>query len=221
MKKTVAAKKSSHVIVCVGVLLISIIAIGNLALSLLPKLVGGQIAKRLSQTLNLPVKIGKSDFSLGRPDFSIQNLEIANPSGFPSAVLAQLETVKATYSRKSILLGRFDVKSVKIHFREFRLMRGKAGTLNLAKPRSVAANPDTIDEVAVNLGPVTFTDLSGEQPVQNTFDLGLKDEVYRKVKGISGIAEIIRWEVLKRTGAEEEKKPGIPILQPPPVPEKY
>jgi hypothetical protein len=76
----------------------------------------------------------------------------------------------------------------------------------------------TIEELILNLDSVTYTDLTGEQPVhQKTFDLGLKDATYRNVKGVAGIIEIINWEILKRTGisAALATIPATPQIQAP------
>ena len=124
------------------------------------------------------------------------------------------------YLPPPIILGRFKIQKVEINFKELRLVRNEVGSINLRIQPPLLAAGSTIDEVVINLGSLTYTDLSSGHPVQKTFDLGLNKAVYRNVKGAAGIMEIVNWEVLKRTGVETEQKskPAPPEMKPAPEP---
>ena len=217
MKKTASAKKPPHFL---GVLGIILILIGILVAFFLPPTVEALIASNLSKITGLPVDIGKLHLSLTRPQFLIRDLRFSNPKGFPSTELATLGEVKVQYVPPPIILGRFDLKKVEINFKELRLVRNETGIINLPLQSPMRAVGDVVDEVVLNLGSLTYTDLSEKQPVQKTFDLGLNNAVYRNVKGVAGIMEIVNWEVLKRTGIEAKKVTPSPEPRAPAVPEK-
>lgn len=213
MRKTAVPKKSSNPILAFGLFLI---LIGALAVFLLPRTAKAFLSARLSRTIGLPVEIRELNFSLTPSQFSMKDLRFLNPPGFPPTELAAIKEVKALYSFSPVTVGRLSLKKVEVDFKELRLIRNKTGRLNLPEPPKVLAG-GLIDEVILNLGPVTYTDLSEGQPVQKTFDLGLRNALYRNVKGVVGILEIVNWEALKRTGVEAEA-PVIPEIKPIPSP---
>lgn len=212
MKKTVTKKKSSSAPFVLGIGL-ALLALCS-GIFLLPHAVKAFIQSSLSKTTGLPVQIGKIHLSLARSQFSIKNLQFSNAKGFPDAPLARIGKVKIHYLPPVTIGGWFELKKVEVDFEEFRLVRNEAGSLNLPAPPSLPVRGETIDELVLNLGPVTYTDLSGGQPVQQTFDVKLEKAVYRKVKGIPGILEILNWEILKRTGVEEKTTPSPPEIKP-------
>ena len=228
MKKTASLKKSSNFILNVGIFLI---LLAVLAVLFFPRAAKAILTAQLTKLVGLPVTIREMDFSLTEPQFLINGLLFANPHGFPAAELAQISKVKVQYVPSFAMLGRFNLKRVEVNFKELRLVRNQKGTINLPlKPPTQAVGDMIIDEVVLNLGPLTYTDLSGKEPVQKTFDMGLNQAIYRNVKGVAGIMEIVSWEVLKRTGLEakaepkeqaskqEMKKPVLPTV-PAPIPQ--
>lgn len=212
MKKTVTKKKPSLSFLTFGggvVLLFFFLIV-----YLLPPAASALIQGYLSKTTGLPVKIHKLHVSLVRSQFSIKDLQFSNAKGFPDAPLARIGKVRIHYLLPATIGRWFELKKVEINFNEFRLVRNESGNLNLPAIRPLPASGETIDELVLNLGSVTYTDLSGKQPVQQTFDVKLENSVYRKVKGIPGIFEILNWEILKRTGVEEKKNPPLPEIKP-------
>ena len=198
-----------------GALVVGLFLIVLLVVFLSPWAAQALIQNRLSKATGLPVNIGSAHFNLTRPRFWIKDLQLSNPKGFPAAPLASVGEVKARYSPVSVLLGQPHFKKVQVNFKEFRLMRSEKGILNLPTVPSAASSRATIDELELNLNSVTYTDLStGGQPTQQTFNLGLINSVYRNVKGIPGIVEILGWEVLKRTGVPEKTAPALPSAKP-------
>ncbi len=212
MPKSITKKKSSP-LSNGATTLIALFLLGCFLVFLLPVVVEAVFQSQLSKATTLPVEIGKVHFSLRRPQFSIQEIQILNPSGFPAGPLAQVGEVRARYSPSPKFVGGFELKKVEIDFKDFRLIRNETGKLNLPS-LAPAENRNLINEVILNLGPVTYTDLSSGQPAQETFDLALSHAIYRNVKGISGILEILKWEILKRTGVEESAPPALPQIKP-------
>ena len=204
MKKSAAPKKSSAGFLKVLVL---IVLLTSLIVLFLPKAVKSHIKSRLAQAIGLPLQVGEIDLSFTSPQFLLKDLLLSNPNGFPSAEMAQISRVQVQYVPSFAFLGGLDVQKVEINFNELRVVRNETGGINLpVQPPLSAAAADVIDEVVLNLGSVTYTDLSGGEPVQKTFDVGLVNAVYRNVKGIAGIMEIVNWEVRKRIGIQEASK---------------
>lgn len=213
-RKTLTKENPANPLLTLGVSIAGLLLLLSLGVFLLPLAAEVLIQNNLSKASALPVKIGKIHFSLTRPQFSIKDLEFSNSKGFPAAPLTRIGEVKVRYLPPATIGGGFELKKVEVDFREFRLVRNKAGSLNLPVLRPLPARGQTIDELVLNLSPVTYTDLSGQQPVQQTFDLKLEKAVYRKVKGVPGILEILNWEILKRTGVEEKTNPPPPEIKP-------
>lgn len=213
MKRAEAKKKFSESPFSQRAALLVLILIIVLSVFLFPKVTKLLVGSYLSKTTGLPVQIGNLDFSPAQLQFSIKEVQFLNPKDFPPALLAQIDEIKVRYSLPAALLAGFDLKRLEIYFREFRLVRNEKGNLNLSKVNIFMKKGDAIDELVLNLGPLTYTDLSEGQPVQKTFDLGLGNAVYRNVKGVAGIIEILNWEILKRTGVEEANLPPLPEIK--------
>lgn len=186
--------------------LILVFLFAALIILLTPKAVQSHIKNRLAESLGLPLAIGEIDFSFTSPQFLLKDLLLSNPDGFPSAKMAEIGRVNVQYAPSFVFLQGLDVKKVEVDFKELRLVRNEAGEINLPIQTPLQAAGDEIDEVVLNLGAVTYTDLSGKEPVQKNFDLELVNAVYRNVKGVAGIMEIVGWEVRKRTGVPEMEK---------------
>ncbi len=208
MRKKAVPKISLNPFLKIGIFLV---VVGVLAVFLFPRVVKKVLADHLSEKVGLPVVIRKLDFNLARPQFLMKDVKLFNPSGFPSSELAVLKEVKVNYFLPPIIVGRLEFQRIEINFKELRLIRNKTGRLNLPEPRVLTERP--MAEVVLSLGPVTYTDLSEDQPVQKTFDLALGNALYRNVKGVLGILEIVNWEAIKRTGIDA-KTPVIPEMKP-------
>lgn len=224
MTKAVAAKRETTPFV---VILLVLLVIGSLTVFLLPRAVEALILGRIAKATGLEATVGEFQIGLARSEFSLKDLFLLNPPDFPSAPLAVVSEAKVQFLPPPVLGISLDVKRVEVNFSEFRLIRNEKGVLNLPASQVPEKVRDPFDEVLLNLNTVTYTDLSGGQPVQTTFNIALQNGLYRNVKGIGGIVEIVNWEVLKRTGIEEKVSaapapppgpPSVPILEPSPVP---
>ena len=210
MKKTTSTQGTPSLMPKFGIVILFVVVFAAI---FIPRSVKAFVTKRLSQATGLPVEVDRLHLGWAHSYFSLKGLQFLNPKGFPSAPLASLGKAKVRFSRLALLHGQVDLRKAEIDFQELRLVRNEAGKLNLPK-LSVPASGTVIKEVVLNLGSVTYTDLSEKQPVQKSFDVGLNQAVYRNVKGIKGIMEIVNWEVLKRTGVDWEKSPAPPEIKP-------
>lgn len=215
MKRTTTRSKSeSSTLVSLRISILLFILIVLLVLFFLPRSVEALVTSHLTKTVGLPLKISSFEFNPFDRYFTMGGVQFSNPEGFPDAKLAELGEVTVVYSRRQVLLGHFQIRRARLTFKEFRLVRNAQGKLNLPSVSSIIPEDAAIEELILNLDSVTYTDLTGEQPVQKTFDLGLKDATYRSVKGVAGIIEIINWEILKRTGIDKETPSVLPVIEP-------
>lgn len=213
MAKTTTKQKSSRGLGNTVTAIVALFLLGCFLVFLLPVFVESVFEGQLSKAAGLPVQIGNVHFSLTRPQFSVQAVEVLNPAGFPAGPLAQVSQARVRYAPSPKFVGGVELKQMQIDFKEFRLLRNETGALNLPSPSATMGGP-VIGEVTLNLASVTYTNLSGGQPTQQTFELGLTNALYRNVKGIPGILEILNWEILKRTGLEEKMPSGVPEIKP-------
>lgn len=190
-------------------MIILLILVAAAAWLFFPKAFKALVAQHLSRETGLPVRIDQLDLNFRKPEFLLTGLQLLNPIGFPAADLARIADVKVQYASPLALVGLSDLKKVEVNFKELRLVRNESGGINLPLQLPMQAVGDTIEEVVINLGSVTYTDLSGTEPVQETYDLGLDKAVYRNVKGVAGIMEIVSWEVLKRTGVAPKEEAAV------------
>lgn len=214
MKATATKRNLASAPSSLGAVVVTFFLLALLGVFLSPWVARALIQSQLSKTTGLPVSLGNVHFSVTGPRFSIKDLQFSNPRGFPSAPLAQVSEVKARYSPLSAVLGRPHFKRLQVTFREFRLMRNESGSLNLPSVAGGAVGRADIDELELTLVPLTYTDLSSGQPTQKTYDMDLIKSVYRNVKGVAGIVEILNWEILKRTGLPEKVTPAPPQVKP-------
>ncbi|GEM_PF-1188844 len=213
MKKATTKQKPSNRIGSLATAFVALFLLGCFLVFLLPAVVESVFQGQLSKATGLPVELGRVHFSLSQPQFSIQDVQVLNPVGFPAGPLAEVSEARVRYAPSAKFVGGFELKRLEIDFKDFRVLRNEKGVLNL--PIGVlTGRGSVIEEVKLNLASVTYTDLSGRQPAQQTFELGLTNAIYRNVKGIPGILEILNWEILKRTGLEEKKAPALSEIKP-------
>ncbi len=208
MTRSTVQRKSTSPAKILGLLVLIILLLVMAAIFLLPKLAGRLIEISLAREVGVPVKVGKLDFSLTQPRFSIKELRLLNPSGFPSGEMARVREAKVTYLPPATLTSFIDLKNLELEFDEVRLLRNEKGILNLPAPTSGPGLREAIDELTLTLASVTYTNLADAEPLQETVELGLDRELYRNVKGVAGIVEIVNWEILKRAGIAEEPEPA-------------
>lgn len=211
MARSAAPKKKTSPVPAFLLTFALLLVIGFAGASLVPSLIQGKLEKRISQTLKLKTEIEKFQFHPGRHEV-LFSLDVSNPGGFPDSRMARIGRVRVDYAFSGLPFRGMDVQRVETAFDEFRLIKNEKGDLNLPALPTPSGKTQVIDEWILNLGPLTFTDLSAGHPIQKTFNLDLSNEIYRNVKGIAGMAEILRWEILKRTGIEE--KILIPEIKP-------
>ncbi|MBI2167413.1 MAG: hypothetical protein HYU34_04105 [Candidatus Omnitrophica bacterium] len=171
------------------------------------------VVKSLEGTVGAAVKIDRIQIDFLRSQFSLKGVRVSNPAGFPKGEMAILDRVSGRYTLPPVPGMAPGVKKLEVEFLEFRLLKNEKGILNLPALNPFARPGAAIEELLLTLSPVTFTDLSKEPPSQENYDLGLKQSVYRNVKGVWGIIEILNWEILKRTGIEE-----APVAEAPATP---
>lgn len=211
MKKTPAPKKSSSksftALLLFILVLLALVWGAPAALKLF-------IVKSLEGKVGSAVQIDRIQVDFLRSRFSLKGVRILNPAGFPKGEMAILDRVSGDYTLPFVPEMGPGVKKLEVEFLEFRLLKNEKGILNLPALNPFARPGASIGELLLTLSAVTFTDLSKEPPSQENYDLGLKQSVYRNVKGVWGIIEILNWEISKRTGIEEApvaETPAMPI----------
>lgn len=212
MPRKTVSKKSFVPSLMIGAFVLLVLA--GLAAWAVPSVLSLAATKSLENIAGVPVEVGRFHLSITRPQFTLKELKLFNPKGFPEGEMTVLKQVRGDYPSPPIFGGISNVKNLELEFKEFRLIRNKSGLMNLPALNPFQSIKGNVDTVKITLGEVTFTDLAGDSPAQQNFDLELQKAIYRNVKGIPGVIEIVNWEILKRTGIEEGKpeEPERPVL---------
>jgi hypothetical protein len=162
----------------------------------------------------LTLHIGSMDVGVFKSALSIRGLTLRNPPGFSERVMIDLPEVFVDYELGAFLRRRVHLEEVRLHLREFIVVKNAQGTLNLdalrpvqeAKARTKApakaaggAAPMQIDRLRLKIGTVVYKDYSrGGEPLVQSVALNA-DEEYRNITNPSTLASLIVARALMRT----------------------
>ncbi|HOE69310.1 MAG TPA: AsmA family protein [Candidatus Omnitrophota bacterium] len=198
----------------------------NLLLIVLVLIVGLVLARNIvakvaieqgaAAVAGLPLEIGKLDIGLRKTYLDIENLEVGNPKGFGNEVMVDMPKILVDYNLTNILKGKLHMERIDLNLRQFTVVRGHDGRLNInsikavqqAKPASpgsgeapkkeVKAMPIQLDIVRLRIGKVVYIDLGGAQPSTKEFTIGL-DETYRNITEQGALVRLIVLRIMTRT----------------------
>lgn len=158
----------------------------------------------------------KLDFVNSQAKFS--RIVIQNPLVFPEGGMIFVPKLFLDFDPKGLLNGRIKLTSLDVNIGEIRVLNVPGNGINLyalsvMKPQykdtgeegasrfEVKIEPQFYaDQVVLSLGQGTYTDLTGSNPLQKSFDLRLQHGVFRNVEGLRGVMDLVIWETLKRMG---------------------
>lgn len=171
-------------------------------------LVGGM--KSLADT-NVEVKgihVGLSSTDLG-----VEELKLHNPAGYPDSIMMDMPEFYVDYDLMDILKGNIHLKEIRIHLKEFVVVKNQKGELNLNSFKSVqekdekpvekqASSSKTnlqIDVLKLKIGKVIFKDYSkGGDPSVKEFDVNI-DKQYQNITDTGSLSKLILSEALVKT----------------------
>lgn len=169
----------------------------------------------------LRLQMGQFSFSLTRSFVGIEDLKLYNPHGYADPLMADLPEIYVDYELAPLLKGNAHVEELRIHLKEFVVVRNEKGELNVNALKPVQAQqkgvpaPQApagkqgkpagkaseihIDKLKLQMEKVIFKDYSkGGTPSVKEYNLNLNEE-YRNIKNLNLVVSLIVLKVMMGT----------------------
>jgi hypothetical protein len=148
----------------------------------------------------------------------INELQLHNPQGFEDKLMVDLPEIYVDYNLGAIMGGKVHLEEVRLHLKEFIVVKNKAGELNLDSLRVIKETeeveepkkgdtekkktemPDIqIDLLALKIDKVIYKDYSkGTPPKEKVFNVNI-DEQYENITDPQSFVRLIIFKALKNT----------------------
>lgn len=171
----------------------------------------------LQHRLGTEVKIGaaKVDFINAQAKFS--DLSIYNPLIFPEGRMIDISQLYFEWQPARLLGGEFYISELNMTVNEVRLLKTPGNGFNfyaLKVFREDGESPPTsedgllsrvkpdlkIKQMVLSVMKGTYTDTSGEKPVEKSFDLAITRSVHKDLNGFKPVGNALLSETLKKMG---------------------
>ena len=168
----------------------------------------------------LPLKMGRFDFSLLKTNVGIWDLKLYNPAGYPDKVMVQVPEIYIDYDLAALLRGAAHFEEIRIHLKEFVVIKNDKGELNLnslkalqasqgAKKPAVDARPEPgkkakaskmqIGRLSLQMEKVIYKDYSKSgEPSTREFNLNVNEQ-YQDIKNLNFVVGIIVLKMMLHT----------------------
>ena len=148
----------------------------------------------------------------------INELQLHNPQGFEDKLMVDLPEIYVDYNLGAIMGGKVHLEEVRLHLKEFIVVKNEAGELNLDSLRVIkeaeeveepkkgdtekkkTEMPDIqIDLLALKIDKVIYKDYSkGTPPKEKVFNVNI-DEQYENITDPQSFVRLIIFKALKNT----------------------
>jgi len=152
---------------------------------------------------------------LASTDLGVEELKLHNPAGYSDSIMMDMPEFYVDYVLMDILKGNIHLKEIRLHLKEFVVVKNQKGDLNLNSFKSVqeskkeektaeqpASSSKTklqIDVLKLKIGKVIFKDYSkGGEPVVKEYDINI-DKEYQNITDPSALSKLILSEALVKT----------------------
>jgi len=165
--------------------------------------------------LRLQISSIKTDIRANSID--IRGLRLLNPAGFEEPVMLDMPEIFVQSDIAALFLkGRLHIPEIRVHLKEFNVVKDSMGRLNLdalkslqkiQKPKEAEAKkpaekarpfPLIVDALALKAETVSFKDFTKSPPSSQNFKIGL-DERYEKINNLNLALGLIVSKALMKT----------------------
>ena len=167
--------------------------------------------------LGAPVDIEAAHLDFFNQKVTFEGILIKNPSSFQRGILAEIPKIAVDFDAPELQQGRFHFRNIGIEIEELRMMHAAGGKMNLLglkvfRPSGGGGKRETasaesplfrMDKVELSLNRVTYTDLSGPNPLQQSFRLGIQKAALANHPGLESIVEAIVQESIQAAGLQK------------------
>ncbi len=176
-------------------------------------LVQAVLSGAIANTAHVPVRIGSTHLSLFKASIDIRDFRLGNPSHFREKNLADISRIYADLEPGDLTKSRLHFKDIDLNVKEIVVIKNREGKLNVdalkptqkekagsQKASAGKAPMLQIDRLKMSIGRVVYRDYSqGEKPVEQVFDINIKDRMYTNIQNPSAVISLIMVEALTRT----------------------
>lgn len=174
--------------------------------------------------LGTPVDIEAAQLDFFAQKITFEGILIKNPEGFQRGILAEIPKIIVDFDASALQHGRLHLHEAGVEIEDLRIIRTAGGKMNLLglkvfrpsskpKEKSVGGGAEKpvfqIDRAVISLNRVTYTDLSGPNPLQQSFRLGIQKAVLDNNPDLEAILEAIVQEAVQAAGLQKILEEGI------------
>ena len=167
--------------------------------------------------LGAPIDIEVAHLDFFDQKLTLEGILIKNPAGFPRGIMAEIPKVSIAFDAAELQERRLHFREAAIEIEELRIMRSAGGGMNLLglkvfkssggpkRTEPPGAGPPLLrtDKVILSLNRITYTDLSGPNPLQQSFRLGIQNAVLDNHPDLEAVVETIVQEAVHAAGLEK------------------
>lgn len=174
--------------------------------------------------LGTPVDIEAAHLDFFSQRVTFEGILIKNPSGFQHGILAEIPKITVDFDASELQHGRLHLFEATIEIEDLRIIRAAGGKMNLLglkvfqagnQPKDMNAGNGgkrslfQMDKAVISLNRVTYTDVSGPNPIQQSFRLGIQKAVLENKPDIEAVVEAIVQEAIQAAGLQKVLEEAI------------
>ena len=172
----------------------------------------------VERATGLPLQMGKLDINLVKTFVGIEGIQLFNPHGYPDKVMVDMPEIFVDYELSAFAQGAVHLEEMRIHLKEFVVVKNQNGQLNLDAlkpveaqkkgevPRSEAKGKRIrlqIDRLELQIEKVVFKDYYNNgfpsmNPVVKEYKINLH-ESYHDITDMSALVSLIVVKALANT----------------------
>ncbi|MBI4116008.1 MAG: hypothetical protein HY447_05505 [Candidatus Omnitrophica bacterium] len=182
----------------------------------------------------LKLNMQSLDIGLAGTSLGIQDLRIFNPQGYQDKIMLDMPEIYVNYELKPFFQKRVHLEEIRVHLKEFVIVKNEKGELNLDSLKAVRSQkreaiaeksgkpkakekgkaPDIqIDEFKLRIEQVYYKDYSrGGKPSVKKFNINLS-ESYSNITDPNAIVNLIVVKALMSTGLATLTNFDVSLLQ--------
>ena len=162
----------------------------------------------------LKLSIRSMDIGIFKTLIGINELQLYNPSGFVDELMIDLPEIYVDYDLGAFMKGRTHLEEVRLHLKEFIVVKNEAGELNLDSLKVVKAEEEVINEgkkektkmpdlqidlLELRIDKVVYKDYSkGTPPKAKEYNVNI-DERFENITDPKTLGRLVILKALKNT----------------------
>lgn len=167
--------------------------------------------------LGTPVDIEAAHLDFFSQRVTFEGILIKNPSGFQHGILAEIPKITVDFDGSEFQHGRLHLREAAVEIEDLRILRAAGRKTNLlglkvfqskeSKLKNANRGSDRpvfqMDKAVISLNRVTYTDVSGPNPIQQSFRLGIQKAALENKPDLEAIVEAIVQEAVQAAGLQK------------------